>query len=165
MRAVVSTIGAVLCVFAISTTALFAEDDLKELRKTIESINDKITKAIIEEDVETVFSFYTDDVISMPNYDAMIKGKEALRKHDEGMRKAGFKIHSLNATILDLWVCGDLAYEVGKFGISLTVPGIPHPVADSGKYMTIWRKQSDGSYKVKAEIWNTDTNPWTTMHQ
>ena len=118
-------------------------------------------KATIAGDVETIFSFYTDDIISMPNYSEMIKGKEALKKNDEEMRKAGFQIHSMNFTILDIWSCSDLVYEIGKYGISLTLPGMPQPVADNGKYLTIWQKQSDGSLKIKIEMWNTDVNPWT----
>jgi ketosteroid isomerase-like protein len=51
-------------------------------------------------------------------------------------------------------------YEIGKYGISLTLPGTQHPLADNGKYMTIWEKQPDGSLKIKLDIWNTDMNPW-----
>ncbi|MFQ6084287.1 MAG: YybH family protein [Candidatus Aminicenantia bacterium] len=159
MRSLISKFSLILLVFTILSSQLFSGDDLKEMKKTIEGISDKLVRAIIDGDVETIFSYYTDDAVSMPNYGEMVKGKEALKKHDEEMRKTGFKIHSMNFTILDLWACGDLVYEIGKYGISLTLPGMSQPVADNGKYLTIWQKQSDGSLKIKIEIWNTDTNP------
>jgi ketosteroid isomerase-like protein len=37
-------------------------------------------------------------------------------------------------------------------------------INDNGKYMTVWEKQSDGSWKVKAETWNSDNNPWADMN-
>jgi ketosteroid isomerase-like protein len=30
------------------------------------------------------------------------------------------------------------------------------PMKDSGKYMTVWRKQADGSWKVVADMFNTN---------
>jgi len=161
MRNIISYLSLILFIVTLLCSQLVAQDDLGKLKKQIEGMGDKLVKATIAGDVETIFSFYTDDIISMPNYGEMIKGKEALKKNDEEMRKAGFEIHSMNFTILDIWSCSDLVYEIGKYGISLTLPGVPQPVADNGKYLTIWQKQSDGSLKIKIEMWNTDVNPWT----
>jgi len=137
-------------------------DDLEETKKMIENMNDRIAKASIEADTVTIFLHYAEDVVSMPNYGEMIRGKAALKKQDAEMRKAGMKIHSLHYATLDLWVSTDLVCEIGTYGISLTLPGMSKPVADNGKYLNIWEKQSDGSLKVKVEIWNTDVNPWGT---
>ena len=32
-------------------------------------------------------------------------------------------------------------------------------MTDHGKYMNVWQKQSDGSWKLKADTWNSDVNP------
>jgi hypothetical protein len=29
-------------------------------------------------------------------------------------------------------------------------------MADTGKFVTVWRKQVDGSWKIAYDIWNTD---------
>jgi len=76
------------------------------------------------------------------------------------MRKGGFKIHSFDMNIADVWASGDIVCEVGTYTISLTLPGTDHPVNDNGKYLNVWRKNSDGKLKLKYEIWNTDMNPW-----
>jgi ketosteroid isomerase-like protein len=31
----------------------------------------------------------------------------------------------------------------------------PTKIDDNGKYMTLWKKQADGSWKVFSEIWNS----------
>jgi ketosteroid isomerase-like protein len=30
---------------------------------------------------------------------------------------------------------------------------------DHGKYLNVWQKQSDGSWKLRADTWNSDVNP------
>ena len=37
------------------------------------------------------------------------------------------------------------------------------PVTDNGKYLDIWQKQADGSWKVKADIWNSNLTPPATI--
>jgi ketosteroid isomerase-like protein len=29
-------------------------------------------------------------------------------------------------------------------------------VADRGKYLAVWKKQADGSWKIEADMWNSD---------
>jgi ketosteroid isomerase-like protein len=150
-----------LFVFAIMASQAAGGSDLDETREMIENINEILAKAVIAGDTVVELSYYTDDVISMPNYAEMVSGKEAFQKVSSEMRKAGMKVHSLNFATVDLWTCGDLVCEIGTYGISLTVPGVTHPVADNGKYLNIWEHQSDGSLRIKAEIWNTDVSPWS----
>ena len=108
----------------------------------------------------TQSSCYADDVISMPNYGEMISEKKVFRKQNSETTKAGLKAHTLNYTTVDLWICGDLVCEIGTYGISLTLPEMTHSAADNEKYLNIWERQSDRLLKTKAEIWNTDVNPW-----
>jgi ketosteroid isomerase-like protein len=164
MRTSLSVAGLLVALVALFCTPLLA-DDLEELKAKLEETSAKITKATLAGDIETEYSFYTDDLIYMPEYSPMLKGKEAVRKHAEEMKKAGYEFHSMDFAMLDVWTCGDLVYEVGSYGISLTIPGMPMPVADKGKYLTVWEKGEDGSLKIKLEIWNTDINPadWSKM--
>jgi ketosteroid isomerase-like protein len=49
---------------------------------------------------------------------------------------------------------GDLGFTSGTYEDSFTdASGKPMP--DNGKYVTIWRKQKDGSWKVMLDIYNT----------
>ncbi len=50
---------------------------------------------------------------------------------------------------------GDLAYIQGTYDLSFTGPK-RKKVSDHGKYIEIWRKQSDGSWKCIVDIWNSD---------
>jgi ketosteroid isomerase-like protein len=52
---------------------------------------------------------------------------------------------------------GDLAYARGRYTMTMAPPGGP-VVADSGKYLEIWRKQG-GSWKVTRDMFNSDVPP------
>lgn len=49
---------------------------------------------------------------------------------------------------------GDLGYTVGRYEQTSRVAD--ETVVNSGKYLTVWRRQEDGSWKVKADIGNPD---------
>ena len=62
------------------------------------------------------------------------------------------RITAFNATILEIDGRDDMAFVRGRYEI--TAGG----VTDRGKYIELWRRQSDGSWKIFRDIWNTDLN-------
>ena len=68
----------------------------------------------------------------------------------------------MTLTTMNVWTSGDYSYEIGTYIIDMSMPGM-EGWKDNGKYITVWEKQSDDSWKVKAETWNTDNNPWVEM--
>lgn len=51
---------------------------------------------------------------------------------------------------------GDLAYVHGTYSLMLTPPGAAAPTLDEGEYVTIWKKQSDGTWKAALGIFNSN---------
>ena len=139
--------------------AAASADDLME---EVKAIGDKLTKAMLEDDVETMLGMYTEDAISLPNYGPRMQGLEAFRQHHDQMMASGMKIKSFESQPTEVWGCGDQVIEIGTFTIALDMPGMPG-IEDKGKYMTVYARQDDGSLKIKAETWNTDMNPMMQM--
>ena len=50
---------------------------------------------------------------------------------------------------------GDLAFARGRYSFTVAVPQQPEQ-PDSGKYIEIWRKQPDGSWRLFRDIFNSD---------
>lgn len=50
---------------------------------------------------------------------------------------------------------GDLGYTSGTYDWSYT-DAAGKSIRDKGKYLTIWKKQADGSWKVLFDMFNTD---------
>ena len=146
----------VVVLFAVTNGVSQSSDKYKAL---IEKINKEMVAAMLSGNTEKTLSLYTDDAISLPNYDKMLEGKDAIRKSSEAMTKAGWKVLSFEPVTLKVMSCEKTITEIGTFKISFSMEGMPKPIEDVGKYVTIWEKQADGSLKIKIETWNTDTNP------
>jgi ketosteroid isomerase-like protein len=156
MRVFLFTIALVCLLSAIGISPAFAADDLATVKETIQKINKTFAEASIAGDWDTVFSYYLDDVVVMPHFYQTVKGKEAWMQLQKTAHSDGRKVESASFTTVDLWMCGDLVYEVGRYIMSTTLPRLSHPYSDQGKYLSIWQKQEEGSLRVKLLIWNTD---------
>ncbi len=106
-------------------------------------------------DLDRFVSFYTDDAsLFLPNA-PIVTGKEAIRS---GMSQAfstpSFAI-SWQTTNIEVSRTGDLAYSYGTYEETANDPE-GNPVSERGKWVAIWEKQPDGSWKVVIEILNSD---------
>jgi ketosteroid isomerase-like protein len=60
-----------------------------------------------------------------------------------------------NITKLDISREGDFAYTL--YAYQMGMPGSDgKPVMDQGKDMAVWKKQSNGQWKIEADTFNSD---------
>jgi len=52
---------------------------------------------------------------------------------------------------------GDMAYSQGTYTMTVTNPKTKKPMTDKGKYLTVYTKQADGSWKAVAYTFNSDS--------
>jgi ketosteroid isomerase-like protein len=151
-------------VLVIGLATLAAAGDSNEaLLKEVEAIGDSLAEAMLSDDVDFMLGMYAEGAISLPNYGPRMEGKEAFKKAHAESAAAGMKIMSFESHPTDAWECGDQVIEIGVFEITLQPPGMPGPVTDKGKYMTVYERQANGSLKIKVETWNSDLDPMTMM--
>jgi ketosteroid isomerase-like protein len=148
--------------FALSLGNLLAQD-MSDMQEKVNQWNDEYVKATIHNDREKILSFYADDAISMPSYSPMIIGKDSLEAEMMREDTASSKITSFNLNSKKLISSGDLLIDIGTYDLTMNMQGMDEPIQDHGKYLTMYEKQSDGSWKIKAETWNSDINPWTSQ--
>ncbi len=99
-----------------------------------------------------VKSYYAEDARVLPPNHTTITGREAIA----ASLRSGGSIQEYRVTILDIEGRNDLAYAQGAYEVALTPPGAAEPVGDRGKFVEIWKKQRDGSWRVVLEIFNSD---------
>jgi uncharacterized protein (TIGR02246 family) len=51
------------------------------------------------------------------------------------------------------------AFERGAYKIGLTPKGGGGAMQDAGKYITVYRREGDGSWVMAQDIWNSDSPP------
>jgi uncharacterized protein (TIGR02246 family) len=124
----------------------------------LRKLDDEWSKAAGAKDLEKTASFYTDDALVMPPNSPVLQGKEAAR----GMWKAMFAVPGFGggwkATRVEVAQSGDLGWTTGPYEITET-DASGKPMTDKGKYLAVWKKQADGSWKCVADIFNTDLPP------
>jgi uncharacterized protein (TIGR02246 family) len=110
-------------------------------------------------DFEKAMSFYADDAFVFAPDAPVVTGRDAIR----AAMKPGFEDPSFaltgQTTQVEADKSGELGYAQGAFSVTVTDPKTKKPVTDTGKYVTVYRKQADGSWKVVADIWNSDPRP------
>lgn len=153
-----------LCLLLISASNILAQNDDSEFRKYVDDMNDKFTKALVAGDYQTIASMYADDAISLQNYEPMWVGKDKiLEGNKKDLTESGMKITNASGKTMQIIGSGDLRVEIGTFEMTVTPPNSTTAMVDHGKYMNVWQKQSDGTWKLKADTWNSDSNPMSNM--
>ena len=95
---------------------------------------------------------YAEDAkVLMPNMPAS-EGRQAIKAASAQMPP----LKEFKLDIVSLEGRGDLAYEYGTYGTAAVPPGSSVPVTDKGKYVAVWKKQADGTWKIIRDIWNSD---------
>ena len=131
--------------------------DPAAVRRIIDSTNVLLADAIHKEDAAAHSAMYTSDAIVMMQNTPAAKGSDAIRQHIAGMYGA-VDVKDAKFTTEDLEVIGDVAIETGSYSMTVTPTGAK-PMQDKGKYLTVWKRQADGSWKIHRDISNTDLEP------
>ena len=97
-------------------------------------------------------SVYTQDAIVLRPHAPAVQGREAIQQWLATLPR----ISNAKAEGVELVGVGDLAYLRGPYTMTFSIPGVPAPIDEQGKFLQIYRKQSDGSWKMTREIYNSD---------
>ena len=86
----------------------------------------------------------------------IIMGKDAIRSAVAGMMSDKNLALSFATTNAQVAKGGDIAYTQGTYSMTMTNPKTKKLVAEKGKYLTVYKKQSDGTWKAIEDINNAD---------
>ena len=93
----------------------------------------------------------------MPPNEPPIVGKAALRSWF--LRVTDQFSIDLNFSVEEVKTSGDWAFERFSFRRTTTPTGGGEPATVQGKGVHVYRRQSDGSWKIAHDIWNSDEAP------
>lgn len=148
-----------LIILFLAGNQLSAQKEINKLKSQIKTLNDKMIKAGLDEDTETMAAMYSDDIIYLPNYSPMVKGKKKVMEMDKESQKEGYKMTAWTLKTDEIFPDKKYIIETGTYSVTIKVPQMPEPVNDKGKYVTVWVRQKDGGLKIFIDTWNSDLNP------
>jgi ketosteroid isomerase-like protein len=108
------------------------------------------------EDVDEFLTFMADDATFMPADAPLARGDAIRATWEQLLALPGFDLE-WSASSAHVAEAGDMGYTIGTY--ELTVEREGAAVVTAGKYVTLWRKQDDGSWKVVVDCFNADGPP------
>jgi uncharacterized protein (TIGR02246 family) len=137
--------------------AATAASDPGAVRQAIDAANARFMDAMKRGDTTTIADNYAEDAVVMPQGTESWRGREAIRKGFTGMLTQA-TIKEFTGKTEDLVIAGDLAVETGTYD-EVYVPKGGKETRDKGKYVNVWKRQADGSWKIVRDIFNSDIPP------
>jgi len=105
-------------------------------------------------DLDKAVSFYADDAVILPDKAPAVRGQENFRKNWAPLLALPGPGLSWKTGSLEVARSGDIAYETGAYDF-ITTDKKGKSTDTKGKYVVVWKKQSDGSWKVVVDTDNT----------
>ena len=122
-------------------------DDLAAIETTTQAWEE----AAVANDWAALAANYTQDAKLMPPNHDMVQGRTAIQAFFAEFPP----LSDVQLDNIEVEGAGDTAYTRGTYTITMTPEGAD-PITESGKYLTIHRKQADGSWPLAFDIWNSD---------
>lgn len=114
-----------------------------------------LLNAVNASDLTGVLAAWCDEGVLMPPHHPSVHGRAALERYFRGLfanRRFAFVF-----TFSQIEVIGGIALERVEYRASAWPAEGGAPVHDVGKGLHVYRRQTDGSWKLAQDIWNSDT--------
>ena len=130
-------------------------DDHAAAEAAIRAKDEAWAKSAADNKADTWMTYYTDDVAAFAPGEPMAVGTAAVRKTmDNFLATPALKV-SWTTKKVEAAKSGDLGYSYGTYEMTFK-DAKGKAMSDHGKYVEVWRKQADGSWKCSADIFNSD---------
>jgi len=115
--------------------------------------------AFATKDLQKATSFYANDGSLLVSNAPALNGIENIKNGFKDMiADPNFSL-TFTSDRADVAKSGELGYSQGAYTLVLTDPKTKKPFTDKGKYVTVWKKQADGSWKAIADMVSSDLPP------
>lgn len=114
----------------------------------------EFSKAVGAKDLERSVAFHAGDALVLPPNTPITTGEAIRTWYSQLLAKPGFAI-TWQPTKVEASRGGDLGYTSGTYELTMHDP-TGKPTIDHGKYVTVWKKQPDGAWKVVTDIMNSN---------
>ncbi len=120
------------------------------IEQAIKDTDEQFAAAFNRGDLAALAALHTEDVLELPPNASAVNGRQGVESTAKELYDAGWKNMSLSS--VQIGSDGDLAYNTGTFSVDT-----PTGEGVTGKFVDIYKRQADGSWKIHVTISNSDT--------
>jgi len=128
--------------------------DTKQIEQQLREIDTEWSRAAAAKDVDKVVAAYSDGAIVLPPNAPAVTTREAIRKTWADLLGSVNSI-SWKPDRIEVAASGDMAYITGSYEMAMK-DASGSITTDRGKYLAVFEKQSDGSWKCGADMFSSD---------
>ncbi len=139
---------------AASANASRAASDESDARRQIQAAATGIWQGVARADAAAILDRYADDALILGSGAPMVQGKPAVTAFLQGLFD-GNTLSDVHGDVMNIMIGGDLAVETGTYAMTIT-PKNGNAIADRGKYIHVWKKSAEGSWKVVRYVPTSD---------
>jgi ketosteroid isomerase-like protein len=126
--------------------------------EAVKAADASFQQAIAAKDLNKIMSFYAEDAVLMPAAKPLLTGKAAITNEWKQLLAIPAFQNASKLAQLEVSASADFAYTRGSYETRLMGED-GKLVIEPGKWLSVWRKQPDGSWRVAIETYNTDIPP------
>jgi uncharacterized protein (TIGR02246 family) len=123
---------------------------LIDARKAIDKGNAQWIEAWDKGDASLIAGLFAPDGVLLGGNGKLFKGPKQIFERMKTVMEAAGKGVKATVTTVDLWLDEGTGYETGKYSYKSQEKG--QPVNEEGRYVTIWKRQDDGSWKIIVDM-------------
>lgn len=148
---------------ALLAGACSAHSDLARTKQLILEADLDFARAAAERGADGWAAWFTEDGRQFTEH-GTIQGRAAIRAHMAPVfADTNFRL-DWHPTAAEAAASGDLGWTVGRWEASHRKPDGSKAVTGTGSYVTLWKRQADGGWKVALDIGNSDPSPADSAH-
>lgn len=157
MRIGLGTGAAVALVVAVACDANGGGAGADAARAEIERLGHQWEEAANTGQVERLVEVYAPDAVILPPGGPVIEGTATIRE----LFRQEFEAFDTKIafTTQEIEVEGDMAYRRGRYVWRGTERGSGRALETTNKFLEVWKRQSDGSWRIAVDMWNPAESP------
>lgn len=126
-----------------------------KIEQALRDLDAQWSAAAVAKDLDKTVSYYSEDAVVMPPNALSAITKDEIRSAWKDLLASPGAAISWKTTKVEVAQSGDFGYTSGTYKFTVN-DASGKPVDDRGKYVEVWKKQADGSWKCVMDIWNSD---------
>jgi ketosteroid isomerase-like protein len=130
---------------------------IQPVERILRDLDAEWAKAAAAKDVEQTLAYYSNDAIVLPPNATSAATKEAIRNVWKDMLASPGLVISWKPIRVQVGKSGEMAWVSGTYELTMN-DAAGRPINDRGKYLEVWEQQADGTWKCRADMWNSDVS-------